>query len=105
MLLDRGLVSCFEAKTGKPVYGPERVVPRRGAFTSSPWAYNGKIFFLDEDSVTHVLQAGREFKLLRQNQLTAKEGICMATPALAGDRLVIRTDARVYSIRKADATP
>ncbi|MBI98349.1 MAG: serine/threonine protein kinase [Verrucomicrobiales bacterium] len=99
VLLDRGLVSCFEAKTGKAVYGPERVVPRGGAFTSSPWAYNGKIFFLDENSVTHVLQAGREFKVLRQNRLTGKEGICMATPAMAGDRLLIRTDARIYSIR------
>jgi len=99
VLLDRGMVSCFEAKSGKPVFGPERVVPRGGAFTSSPWAYNGKIFFLDENSVTHVLEAGREFKLLGQNRLTDKEGICMATPALAGDRLLIRTDARIYSIR------
>ena len=105
VLLDRGLVSCFEAKTGKAIYGPERVVPRGGAFTSSPWAYNGKIFFLDENSVTHVLQAGREFKLLHRNRLTDKEGICMATPALAGDRLLIRTDARIYCIRKRAATP
>ena len=101
VLLDRGLVSCFEAKSGKPVFGPERLVARGGAFTSSPWAYNGKIFFLDENSVTHVLQAGREFKLLSQNRLTDKEGICMATPALVGDRLLIRTDARIYCIRKS----
>ena len=102
VLLDRGLVACYEAKTGKHVYGPERIVPRGGAFTSSPWAYNGRIFFLDENGVTYVLQAGRKFKLLPANRLNAKEDMCMATPALAGDKLIIRTDARVYCFKKAE---
>ena len=101
VLLDRGLVACYEAKTGKHVYGPERIVSRGGAFTSSPWAYNGKVFFLDENGVTYVLQAGRIFKLLPANRLHAKEDMCMATPAMAGDKLIIRTDARVYCFKKA----
>ena len=100
VLLDRGLVACYEARTGKHVYGPERIVSRGGAFTSSPWAYNGKVFFLDENGVTYVLQAGRKFKLLSPNRLNAKEDMCMATPAMAGDKLIIRTDARVYCFRK-----
>jgi len=104
VLLDRGLVACHEAKTGRHVYGPERIVPRGGAFTSSPWAYNGKVFFLDENGVTYVLQAGRKFKLLRPNRLNAKGDMCMATPAMAGDKLLIRTDARVYCISMAGKT-
>jgi hypothetical protein len=96
VLLDRGLAACYEAKTGKHVYGPERIVTRGGAFTSSPWAYNGKIFFLDESGVTYVLKAGREFKLLRANRLNPKEDMCMATPAIVGGKLLIRTDARIY---------
>ena len=103
VLLDRGLVACYEAKTGRHVYGPERIVSRGGAFTSSPWAYNGKIFFLDENGVTYVLQAGREFKLLRSNRLVAKEDMCMATPAMAGDKLIIRTDTRVYCLSNGGA--
>ncbi len=101
VLLDRGLVACYEARTGKHVYGPERIVSRGGAFTSSPWAYNGKVFFLDENGVTYVLQAGRKFKLLSPNRLNAKEDMCMATPAMAGDKLIIRTDARVYCFKNA----
>jgi len=105
VLLDRGLVGCYEAKTGKHVYGPERLVPRGGAFTSSPWAYDGKVFFLDENGVTYVLQAGRKFKLLHANRLNSKDDMCMATPAMVGDKLIIRTDARVYCFKKEREDP
>ena len=101
VLLDRGLAACYEAKTGKHVYGPERVVPRGGAFTSSPWAYNNKVFFLDENGVTYVLKVGREFKISHTNHLNAKEDMCMATPAMVGDKLIIRTEARVYCFKKS----
>ena len=98
VLLDRGIATCYEAKTGKKVYGPERL-PQGRAFTSSPWAYDGKIFYLNEFGQTYVLQAGREFKLLHTNKLL-EDDMCMATPALAGDKLLIRTDARIYCFRK-----
>ena len=45
--------------------------------------------------MTYVLEAGREFKLLHTNKLL-EDDMCMATPALAGDKLIIRTDARIY---------
>ena len=54
--------------------------------------------------MTYVLQAGRNFKLLRPNRLNAKEDMCMATPAMVDDKLLIRTDARVYCISKAGKT-
>src|SRR5207344_1369280 len=73
-LLDRGFVTCHDAKTGKEVYGKQRMDPTAGAFTSSPWAYNGKIFCLSEDGDTFVLQAGPEYKLLRKNSL---DEMCM----------------------------
>lgn len=98
VLLDRGLVAAYEAANGKLVFGPERLVDRGGAFTSSPWAYNGKIFFLDENGATYVLEAGRNYKLMRINRLRNGEGICMATPAMAGGNLLIRTDTRLYCI-------
>jgi outer membrane protein assembly factor BamB len=97
VLLDRGIATCYEAKTGKQVYGPARL-PDGRAFTSSPWAANGKIFYLNEYGVTYVLEAGREFKLLYANKLL-EDDMCMATPALVGDKLIIRTDARVYCFK------
>jgi outer membrane protein assembly factor BamB len=99
VLYDRGLVSCFEAKTGKVLYDRERL-PNGFAFTSSPWAAGGKIFCLNEDGICFVLRAGDKFELLHTNKL-ADDDMCMATPALAGDRLLIRTAARVYLMQSA----
>ena len=97
VLQDRGLVNCFEAKTGKVFYERERL-PDGLAFTTSPWAAGGKIFCLNEDGVCFVLRAGDKFELLHTNKL-ADDDMCMATPALAGARLLIRTAARVYCLQ------
>jgi hypothetical protein len=67
------------------------------AFTASPWAANGKLFALSEDGDTFVFQAGPEYKLLHKNSLGE---MCMATPAIAGDHLLIRTLTKLYCIRK-----
>ena len=97
VLYDRGLVSCYDAKTGKVLYDRERL-PEGLAFTSSPWATGGRIFCLNEDGVCYVLRAGDKFELLHTNKL-AEDDMCMATPALVGNRLLIRTAARLYCIR------
>jgi hypothetical protein len=85
------------ARTGRRLYERERL-PRGLAFTSSPWAAGGKVFCLNEDGVCFVLRAGDTFELLHTNAL-ADDDMCMATPALAGDRLLIRTATRMYCIR------
>lgn len=97
ILLDRGLVSCFNATTGEQLYDRERL-PNGYAFTASPWAHNGKIFCLNEDGRCFVLQAGDTFNILHVNELS-DDDMCMATPALPGNRLLIRTSTRLYSIR------
>jgi outer membrane protein assembly factor BamB len=96
VLYDRGLVSCHNAQTGALLYDKERL-PNGFHFTSSPWAYNGKVFCLNEDGVAFVLRAGDKFELLRVNKLD-DDDMCMATPAMVGDRLLIRTSARIYCI-------
>jgi hypothetical protein len=78
-------------------------VPNGRAFTSSPWAYDGKVFCLNEDGVTFVLKSGEQFEVLHTNSL-AEDDMCLATPAIVGDRLLIRTSARVYCIRSTAAT-
>lgn len=98
VLYDRGLVSCFQARTGQMLYDRERL-PEGFAFTASPWAAGEKIFCLNEDGVCYVLKAGDRFELLHLNRL-ADDDMCMATPALAGDRLLIRTSSRLYCIQK-----
>ena len=95
-LLDRGFFESYDAKTGNPVYGRQRI-STGASFTSSPWAYNGKIFALSEQGDTYVMRAGREFEVLAVNGL---DEMAMASPAIIGDRLIIRTRSKVYSIRK-----
>jgi len=97
VLYDMGMMRCFRAGDGKEIFGTQRL-PNGRAFTSSPWAYDGKLFCLNEDGVTFVLKVGDQFELLHTNSL-AEDDMCMATPAIAGDRLLIRSSARVYCIQ------
>jgi outer membrane protein assembly factor BamB len=96
VLYDNGSVACFNARDGAAVY-PRQRIPQGGSTTASPWAYDGKIFCLNEDGVTAVLKAGDQFEVLHTNAL-AEDDMCMASPAIAGQRLLIRTSARVYCI-------
>jgi outer membrane protein assembly factor BamB len=102
VLYDRGLFSCYDAHTGKLIYDRERLNPAATAeFTSSPWAYDGKIFCLSEDGDTYVIQAGPQYKLIGKNPL---DEMCMATPAIARDSLIIRTASKVYRIKDGGST-
>jgi len=98
VLFDAGFLSCYDARTGMVVYDKQRILTdRTSSFTASPWAAQGKIFALSEDGDTFVFQAGPEYRLLHKNSL---EEMCMATPALASDRLLIRTISHLYCIKK-----
>jgi outer membrane protein assembly factor BamB len=95
-LTETGILTRFDAKTGKQSY-KTRIDPTATAFTTSPWAYNGKLFCLSEEGQTFVISTGEEFKLLHVNQL---DEFALASPALVGDRLLIRTQSKLYSIRR-----
>jgi len=77
-----------------------------GRSWSSPIVWGDRVFLtavvnlgcLNEDGVCYVFRAGDKFELLHTNKL-AGDDMCMATPALVGDRLLIRTAARLYCIR------
>ena len=98
VLQDRGFLACYDAKSGKEIYSRKRL-PNGRAFTTSPWAYDGKVFCLSEYGETFVVQAGPEFKLLHTNKLGQDE-MCMATPALAGDKLIIRSENHVWCLKQ-----
>ncbi|TKJ36455.1 MAG: serine/threonine protein kinase [Planctomycetes bacterium B3_Pla] len=95
VLYDRGMVSCYNARTGSEIYSKQQIADDAKAFTSSPWANNGRIFCLSEDGDTFVIQAGPEFKLLGRNKL---DEMCMATPAALRGSLIIRTMSKLYRI-------
>lgn len=99
-LYDRGFFTSHDARTGKEVYSRVRIDPAAAAFTASPWAYNGKVFALSEDGDAFVIQAGAEYKLIGKNTL---DEMCMATPAIARESLIVRTATKLYRIARNPA--
>lgn len=98
-VFDQGFMTCHNALTGEEVYGKQRFSPK-GSFTASPWAYNGKIFCLNEDGLTYVVKAGARFEVEAKNRL---DELCIATPSVVGDKLLIRTLSKVYCLTKDDS--
>jgi len=95
-LTETGILNRFDARTGKQSY-KTRIDPAATNFTTSPWAYNGKLFCLSEEGQTFVVSTGEQFQLLHVNEL---DDMAQASPALVGERLLIRTEHTLYSIRR-----
>jgi outer membrane protein assembly factor BamB len=91
MVNDNGVASCLDAATGK-VHWSERL---GGGFSASPVFAAGHLYLADQDGKTHVLEAGPTFKEVTVNRLDAG---CMASPAVAGDALFLRTKTHLYCI-------
>jgi outer membrane protein assembly factor BamB len=97
VLFDAGLLACYHAKTGEPLFPRQRLYTGGGRFYASPWAYNGKVFLLNEDGTTWVVEDSPTFTLVRKNKL---EDLTWATPAIARGSLFIRTYTGLYRLQK-----
>jgi hypothetical protein len=82
--------------TGREIYGKQRIDVSAGAFTSSPWAYNGRIFCLSRMG-TPLFCRRAEYRLIGKNSLGE---MCLATPAIARGSLFIRTASNLYRITR-----
>jgi outer membrane protein assembly factor BamB len=93
---DGGLVTAYDAKSGKPIYVQERALPG-GQYWASPVAANGHIYFTShDDGAVTVLKAGaaKPEVVARNPALGEPVG---ATPAIADDTIYIRTDGHLYA--------
>jgi outer membrane protein assembly factor BamB len=91
---DRGTVSCHDLATGRQLWR-ERV---GGDFHSSPIRIGDRILAASRSGEVVVLAAAPKFELLARNTLDEP---CVATPAVADDRLYIRTGSTLFCIGKA----
>ncbi|HET9372934.1 MAG TPA: PQQ-binding-like beta-propeller repeat protein [Vicinamibacterales bacterium] len=91
----QSILTVYEAKTGTLVYQHRLGEPRREGFSSSPIAIGNTLFFTNDDGQTFVVEAGREFKLLRTNTLN---GYVLASPALVDGVWYWRTDSELIAI-------
>ena len=88
---DIGIAAALEAKTGVV-----RWLQRLGGnHSASPVFADGRIYFLSEERVTTVIAPGPEFRLLAKNQL---DGTTLASMAVSGGSIFIRTDRHLYRI-------
>jgi len=94
MISDNGIASCLQAKSGDVVW----TARLDGSYSASPVAAEGRVYFFSEEGKTTVIEAAREFKVLAENSLD--DGF-MASPALAGKALFLRTRTHLYRIENA----
>jgi len=101
VLNDKGILSTYDAQSGERVRR-SRIHPEARNFTASPWAYGDRIFMINEEGTTFVVPADGESEVEAVNRL---DEFVEASPAISGDRLLIRTMGRLYSIRQAGSEP
>ncbi len=91
---DNGILSCYEAKSGKEIY-KERVAGKFSAYTASPVAADGKLYFPDEYGTVHVIEAGSVYNHLASNKLGES---VLASPAISGGIMFVRTIGYLFAI-------
>jgi len=92
MAADTGVATCLEAKTGKTVWS-ERV--NAGEFAASPILAKDRLYFFGMKGDVAVVAAAPQFKVLPCGKFD--DGF-MATPAVIGDALILRTKSAVYCV-------
>jgi outer membrane protein assembly factor BamB len=98
MIGDGGVASCVEARTGQVVW-TARV---GGSFTASPIWASGRVYLFSEEGKTTVIEAGRQYKVLAESEMG--DGF-MATPAVAGKALFLRTRTHLYRVEDTAPAP
>jgi outer membrane protein assembly factor BamB len=90
-----GIVTCFDVQSGR-IYYNERIGGGGQGFTASPVAANGHVYFTGELGDVFVLRGTQSFHVVATNKLG---GLCLSTPAIAGDTLLFRTTEELIALR------
>jgi outer membrane protein assembly factor BamB len=95
VITDRGVVYCLDLKSGKTIYGPQRLAP--GTYSSSPVLADGKIYIASEDGVFSVFRAGPQFELLAANKM---DDYTLSSVAITDGQLFLRTAGWLWAVGK-----
>ena len=87
----------MNAKTGALVY-EERLQPSPGQIYASPVLAGGRIYFTGRGGRTVVVAAQPKFEQLAESTLESNRGIFNASPAISGNRLLLRSNRALYCI-------
>ena len=87
-----GIVTALDPASGR-VFKQGRLREAIDGYYASPVAGDGKIYMVSDAGKAVVLQPGPDWKVLQTNDLNED---VYATPAIAGGRLFIRTQSRLF---------
>ncbi len=92
MVHDRGMVTCLDIQTGKPVW-KEKL---SGNFNSSPVYAGGNIYFINVKGECTIIKPGDKFQIVAENNI----GETVKTlPVFVRDRMILRTEKNLFLIR------
>ena len=91
LLSESGILSLVDAKTGEI----EKFVSLKGGFSSSGVYADGLLYFPSEEGKIVVVKPGPDLEVVATNELD--DGF-MASPALAGSSIFLRSKSHVYCI-------
>ncbi|MBL8292795.1 MAG: PQQ-binding-like beta-propeller repeat protein [Bryobacterales bacterium] len=94
---DNGMISCFDAKTGKPFYHQIRL-PKPYNFKASPVGANGKLYLSTEQGDIVVVKLSEEYEVLATNSMG--DEFFVATPAIVGGNIYLRSATTLYAVGK-----
>ena len=96
---NNGIMAAYNAKTGERIYR-QRIAGRGGAYSASPVAADGKLYFPSEDGEVFVVRAGPKYELLATNPMGE---VLMATPAISDGIIFVRGIKNLYAVGKSSA--
>ena len=96
MLSDGGIATCLEAAIGQQLW-QERL---GGEYAASMLYANDRIYTFSQEGKATVLKASPTFEILSTSRL---DGGFMASPAVDGDALILRTRSHLYRIENKTA--
>jgi outer membrane protein assembly factor BamB len=94
-LTDNGMLSCFDAKTGTPIYHRVRL-PKPYNFKASPVGANGKLYLASEDGDTIVVKMGEKFEVLATN--TLHDQVFIASPVIVDGEIFLRGQNTLFCV-------
>lgn len=96
VLTDSGMLSVFDAQSGRPFYQQQRL-PKPYNFKASPVGANGKLYLASENDDVIVVKMGETFEVLATNTLADQTFI--ATPAIVDGEIYLRSQNTLFAIR------
>jgi outer membrane protein assembly factor BamB len=95
MIRDGGIISCFNAESGKLIYREK--LGATGAYFSSPVATNGRIYIASRNGIVTVFDSGEKLNIIAQNNLGE---LITATPAIVDSKIYLRSEKALYAFGK-----